>query len=160
MNSTFEGKPVRASQVEMVKAVQPEDTNPMGTAFGGRVVEWMDMIAAIAASRHARKPVVTAAIDTLNFLSPIPQGHIAVLKASVNYTGRTSMEVGVWVESENPLTGERKQTSSGYFTFVALDEQGRPTPVPPVIPETDDEKRQYEEARARREEKLRQREMQ
>ncbi|MCS6937199.1 MAG: acyl-CoA thioesterase [Candidatus Bipolaricaulota bacterium] len=154
---TLVGKPVRESFVEVVHIVRPEDANALGVAFGGKVVQWMDTAAAIAATRHARKPVVTASIDSLSFLSPIKIGDFVVIRAQVNYTGRTSMEVGVTIDSENPLTGEQKRTTSGYLTFVALDEHGRPTPVPPVIPETDEEKRLYNEAQRRRAEKLKHR---
>lgn len=154
---TLVGKPVRESLVELVQIVRPEDANPLGIAFGGKVVQWMDTAAAIAATRHARKPVVTASIDSLSFLSPIKIGDFVVIRAQVNYTGRTSMEVGVTIDSENPLTGEQKRTTSGYLTFVALDEHGHPTPVPPVIPETAEEKRLYSEAQRRRAEKLKHR---
>lgn len=152
------GKPVSQSKVEMVQIIRPEDANPLGIAFGGKVVEWMDMAAAIAATRHARKPSVTASIDSLSFLSPIKIGQFVIIRAAVNYTGQTSMEVGVRIESEDPLSGERQLTTHGYLTFVALDEQGRPTAVPAVIPETAEEKRRYQEARLRREAKLRRRE--
>lgn len=152
------GKPVRESYVEMIQVVQPQDANALGTVFGGTVVAWMDSAAAIAAIRHSRCPSVTASIDHLSFLSPIHVGELAIIRASVNYTHRTSMEVGVWIESENPLTGERKGTTHGYLTFVALDDEGRPTPVPPVIPETEEEKQRYEEAKRRREVKLQRRE--
>lgn len=154
---TLLGKPVRESFVELVQIVRPEDANPLGIAFGGKVVQWMDTAAAIAATRHARKPVVTASIDSLSFLSPIRIGDFVVIRAQVNYTGKTSMEVGVTIDSENPLTGEQKRTTSGYLTFVALDEYGQPTPVPPVIPETAEEKRLHAEAQRRREEKLKHR---
>ncbi len=153
----MEGKPVRESLVEMVQVVRPGDANPLGIAFGGTVVAWMDMAAGVAAVRHARRPVVTASIDNLSFLSPIHIGEWVVIRAAVNYTHRTSMEVGVWIESENPLTGERKPTTHGYLTFVALDDSGQPTPVPPVLPETYEEKQRYEEAKRRREYKLKMR---
>jgi len=144
----------------MVQVVRPGDANPLGIAFGGTVVAWMDLAAAVSAVRHARRPVVTASIDNLSFLSPIHVGEFVVIRASVNYTGRTSMEVGVWIQSENPLTGERKDTTHGYLTFVALDESGQPTPIPPVIPETPEEKQRYEEAKRRRQYKLQMREEQ
>jgi acyl-CoA hydrolase len=152
-----EGKPVRESLVELVQVVHPEDANPLGIAFGGKVVQWMDMAAGIAATRHARKPVVTASIDSLSFLAPIRVGDFVVIRAQVDYTGRTSMEVGVTIEVEHPLTGERVRTTSGFLTFVALDEAGQPTSVPPVVPETLEERRRYDEARKRREEKLKHR---
>lgn len=158
MDDGMEGKAVRESYVEMVQGVRPQDANSLGLAFGGTVVAWMDIAAGIAAMRHARRPSVTASIDQLSFLSPIHVGEFALIRASVNYTGKTSMEVGVWIESENPVTGNRRATTHGYLTYVALDEEGRPTPVPPVILETDEERERYEEAKQRREYKLRMRE--
>jgi acyl-CoA hydrolase len=152
------GKPVRESRVEMVQIIRPEDANPLGIAFGGKVVEWMDMAGAISAVRHARKPCVTASIDNLAFLSPIKIGQFVIIRAAVNYTGQTSMEVGVWIESEDPLSGQRRLTTHGYLTFVALDELGHPSEIPPVIPETDEEKERYAEAKLRREAKLKRRE--
>jgi len=151
-------KTVSASRSEFVKVVQPEDANPMGVAFGGKVVQWMDMTAAIAATRHARKPVVTASIDHLSFLAPIRIGNFVIIRAAVNYTGKTSMEVGVTIESEDPLTGQRQRTTRGYLTFVALDEQGKPCTIPQVIPETEKDKQRYEEAKRRRQLKLQWRE--
>lgn len=145
------GKPVRASVAEVTEIIQPNDVNPMGTVFGGKVMAMMDMTAALAAHRHARKVVVTAGIDALDFLASAKVGHFLIVKASVNYAGRTSMEVGVKVVAEDPLTGELRHTASAYLTFVALDSFGRPSPVPPVIPETPEEKRRFEEARRRRE---------
>ncbi len=156
--ATADGKPVRESYVESVHVVRPQDANTIGTVFGGTVVAWMDMAAGIAATRHARCPVVTASIDQLSFLSPIHIGELAIVRASVNYTHKTSMEVGVWIESEVPQTGERRKTTHGYLTFVALDNNGQPSDVPPVLPETDEERRRYEEAKRRREYKLTMRE--
>ncbi|OGF55653.1 MAG: hypothetical protein A2Z21_01480 [Candidatus Fraserbacteria bacterium RBG_16_55_9] len=156
----MQGKPVRESVVEMIQIVRPGDANPLGMAFGGTVVAWMDMAGAVSAVRHARRPVVTASIDNLSFISPIHMGEFVVIRASVNYTHRTSMEVGVWIESENPLTGERKPTTHGYLTFVALDERGQPAPVPPVVPETIEEKQRHKEAKRRRDYKLKMREEQ
>lgn len=147
-------KTVSASRSEFVKVVQPEDANPMGVAFGGKVVQWMDMTAAIAATRHARKPVVTASIDHLSFLAPIRIGHFVIIRAAVNYTGTTSMEVGVTIESEDPLTGQRQRTTRGYLTFVALDEEGKPSTIAQVIPETEKDRQRYEEAKRRRQLKL------
>jgi acyl-CoA hydrolase len=154
------GKPVNESRVEMVQIIRPEDVNPLGIAFGGKVVEWMDMAAAVSAVRHARKPCVTASIDNLAFLTPIKIGQFVIIRATVNYTGRTSMEVSVRIESEDPISGQRQLTTQGYLTFVALDEYGRPSPIPPVIPETAEEKHRYEEAKCRHEAKLKQREVQ
>jgi acyl-CoA hydrolase len=147
-------KLVSESQTEVIQVVQPEDTNPMGVAFGGKVMQWMDLAGAVAATRHARRPVVTASVDHLSFLAPIHVGDFVIIKAAVNYAGTTSMEVGVSIESEDPHTGQRHHTLSGYLTFVALDGRGKPTPIPKVVPTTDQEKQRYEEARRRRQLKL------
>lgn len=143
-------KPVSASRVEMTQLVQPPDTNYHGTVFGGRLVQWIDIAAAVAAQRHSRRKVVTASIDDLHFGVPIRLGDIVVLKAAVNYTHRTSMEVGVRVEREDPATGERVVASRAYLTFVGLDEAGGPAPVPPVRPESEAERRRFENAQTRR----------
>ena len=147
-------KPVRASHVEITELVLPQDTNPLGNVLGGHVMHLMDQAAAMAGIRHARRPVVTASVDKLDFHNPIKLGEFIILKASVNAAFHTSMEVGVRVESEHPLTGERRHTSSAYFTFVALDERGRPTEVPPVLPEGAEERRRHDEALRRREARL------
>ncbi len=139
------------SAVEMGELVLPNDTNTHGAILGGRVLHLMDIAAAMTAMRHARKPTVTAAMDHVEFLSPIPVGHLIFLKASVNFVGKTSMEIGVKVLSENPLTGELRHTSSAYLTFVALDPQGRPSSVPALEPKTEVEKRRYAKGRARME---------
>ncbi|HEV8359109.1 MAG TPA: acyl-CoA thioesterase [Candidatus Thermoplasmatota archaeon] len=149
------GKPVKDSQVEMVEIVLPQDTNPLGNVLGGHVMHLMDQAAAMAAIRHARRPVVTASVDKLDFRSPIKLGQFIILKASVNAAFHTSMEVGVRVESENPLSGERRHTSSAYFTFVALDEHGKPTTVPPLLAETEEQRRRMAEAEQRRQRRLR-----
>jgi acyl-CoA hydrolase len=144
------GKSPRESMVMMTQIVLPGDANALGTIFGGKIMAWMDIAAAIAAGRHARKVVVTASVDALHFLAPVKVGQFVHVQAMVNFASRTSMEVGVRIDSENPLTGERIHTSTAYTTFVALDEKGRPTPVPPVMAESVDEKRRYEEAKKRR----------
>ena len=144
-------KKVSDSQIHMMELVQPNDANNLGNMLGGKVMHLIDIAAAMSGLRHCRKPVVTASVDSLDFRYPIKVGNMIILRASVNYTHRTSMEIGVRVESENPLTGERFHTSSAYLTFVALDEDGKPTEVPAVIPETDTEKRRYEAAIKRRE---------
>jgi len=150
----IKANPVSVSRVEVVQIVQPEDANPMGVAFGGKVVMWMDLAGGIAAIRHARRHVVTASIDHLSFIAPIRIGDFVIIRAAVNYAGRTSMEVGVTIESEDPLTGQRQRSTRGYLTFVALDEHGQPTSIPGVIPETEKDKQRYEEAKRRRELKL------
>lgn len=153
-NNNDQRRTVEDCRVDMVQLVQPEDANPLGVAFGGKVVQWMDIAAAIAATRHARRPVVTASIDHLSFLAPIRIGDFVNIRAAVNYVGRTSMEVGVSIESENPITGIKNRTTRGYLTFVALGDDGKPMPIPPVVPETEQEKERYEEAKRRRELKL------
>ncbi|MEE9465612.1 MAG: acyl-CoA thioesterase [Candidatus Neomarinimicrobiota bacterium] len=148
------GKKVADSQAVMNELVLPNDANLSGNVLGGRVMHLTDLCAGMAAMRHARGLVATAAVDNLSFHHPIKVGELMILKASVNYTDRTSMELGVRVEAENPQTGERRHTSSAYLTFVALDKDGRPTPVQPVIPETSEEKRRYAAAKERRRERL------
>ncbi|MCH7496273.1 MAG: acyl-CoA thioesterase [Candidatus Marinimicrobia bacterium] len=148
-------RPAAESQVEMNEWVLPNDANVLGNVLGGKVMHLMDMCAAMAATRHCRKVVVTVGVDHLSFRNPVKVGELMSLRASVNYTDRTSMEVGVRVDAEQPLTGLRRHTSSGYLTFVALDEKGRPTQVPKVVPGTEEEKRRYREAKLRRERRVR-----
>src|SRR5436853_7305465 len=144
-------RPVRDSQSEMAEIVLPNDTNPLGALLGGRLMHWIDMAAAMAAHRHSRNYVVTASIDHLDFWTPVHVGDLVVLRSSVNRVFTTSMEVGVTVWVENYLADETQQVSSAYLTFVAVDGAGRHLKVAPVIPETDDQKRRYEDAGRRRE---------
>lgn len=148
--TTAQGKTPSHSAVIMTEVVAPPDTNYLGTIFGGKIMSWIDTAAAIAAGKHSRKTVVTASIDALHFLAPARAGQIVYIRASVNFVSRTSMEVGVRVDAENWISGETIHTASAYTTFVALDSNGRPTPVPPLLPETADEKRRYEAAKKRR----------
>ena len=148
------GRTVSASRTEMVEVVLPQDANALGTALGGRVMHLVDMVAAIAALRHCRAAVVTASVDHIDFRSPIQVGELIILKSSVNRAFRTSLEVGVKVFSENPLTGERRHTTSAYLTFVALDENRQPKSVPAVSCETQEDRRRYREALARRKTRL------
>jgi acyl-CoA hydrolase len=150
----FAGKPVRESQSEYSELALPNDANTFGFLLGGRVMHLVDLVGAIAAIRHARTPVVTASVDHMNFLHPIRIGQLVRLVASVNRVFRTSMEVGVKVLVEDLFTGELKHTSSAYLTFVAVDQNGHSTGIPPVIPETDVEKRRYEAAGQRRDYRL------
>jgi acyl-CoA hydrolase len=150
-------KTVRASHAEMLQLVLPSDANTLGNALGGVVMHHMDIVAAIAAQRHASFACVTASVDRIDFLHPATVGDVLVLKASVNYAGRTSMEVGVWCAAENPRTGRRRHTASAYFTFVALDVVGTPAEVPRLVPESADEQRRYEKAQRRRADRLSQR---
>jgi acyl-CoA hydrolase len=137
--------------------MMPQDANNLGHVFGGVILSMMDKTAAIAAFRHSRSSVVTASIDRVDFREPIHLGDLVVMKASVNFVGRTSMEVGVRVEAEELLTGHRRHTNSCYMTFVAVDRKGRPVPVPALIPETPDEKRRFEAAKERRARRLEER---
>ena len=145
------------SEVETTYTVLPPDTNHHGTAFGGKIMQWMDITAGIAAVRHCREPVVTVAVDDMHFAQPIRLGDVVILKACVNHTGRTSMEVGVRVERENIKTREREHCLTGYFTFVAVDENSRPIPVPPLEPSNPNEKRRYANGESRRQQRLVQR---
>ncbi len=152
-----QGSPVSATRVEMTEIVLPNDANVLGNILGGKVMHLIDIACAIAAHRHCRRPVVTASMDYLDFKHPIKVGELIIVKASVNRVFRTSMECGAKVFSENLNTGERKHTSTAYLTFVALDETRRPVEIPPVYPETDEEKRRYKEAGERREHRIQQR---
>ena len=140
---------VRTSQVTMHELVLPNDTNNLGNVLGGRVMHLMDMCAAMSAYKHARTHVVTASVDNMNFLAPAKKGFILILRSSVNYVAKSSMEVGVKIESENPFTGDIKHTASAYLTFVSLNQEGRPTEVPDINPETDIEIRRYKEGKSR-----------
>ncbi len=150
----MEGKPVRESASEYSEIALPNDANPLGHLLGGRVMHLVDLAAAMAGIRHARRPTVTAAVDSLQFIHPVRIGQLVLLRSSVNRVFRTSMEIGVRVETETLMTGEKLHTCSAYLTFVALDPAGRPIPITPVIPETEDEKRRYREAGERREYRL------
>tara|TARA_B100001750_G_scaffold237237_1_gene242098 strand:- start:1780 stop:2253 length:474 start_codon:yes stop_codon:yes gene_type:complete len=140
---------VRASQVTMHELVLPNDTNNLGNVLGGRVMHLMDICAAMSAYKHARSHVVTASVDNMNFLAPAKKGFILILKSSVNYVAKTSMEVGVKIESEDPFTGDIKHTASAYLTFVALDKNGSSKEIPDITPETDVEIRRYKEGKSR-----------
>lgn len=149
-----EKRTVTRTHVEMTQVVLPQSTNALGNVFGGQVMAWIDICAAVASQRHCRAQVVTASIDAVHFIEPIKQGDVVVLRAQVNAVFHTSMECGVLVESENPLTGERRRAVKAYATFVALDEAGRPMQVPPLELETDEERRREAEAGRRREQRL------
>lgn len=147
-------RPVRASQVTFADLAEPHSQNVAGTLFGGVLLGFVDRAAAFCAMKHCGRPVVTKSFDSVEFNEPIFIGELVVALASVNFTGTTSMEVGVKVLAQNPITGEERHTNTCYATFVALDEEGRPTRIPPVLPETDEERRRYDKGRARREERL------
>ena len=147
-------KTVRSSQVIMTQLVLPTHTNALDTVFGGTVMSWIDISAAIAAQRHSGRDVVTASMDRLSFVAPIRKGWVVNLKASVNFTSRTSMEVGVRVDAENPKTSEVFHTASAYMTFVALGSDGKPTEVPNLIIEDETQKRRFNAGKKRREQRL------
>ncbi len=148
------GKTVSESQTEMVEVVLPNDANPLGNILGGTVMHLIDIAGAIAAHRHSRSLVVTASVDHLDFLHPIRIGQLIVLRAQVTRAFQTSMEVEVKVYLEDYLTGERRQTSSAFVTYVALDQEGQPRRVPALVPRTAEEKRRYREALERRRHRL------
>jgi uncharacterized protein (TIGR00369 family) len=150
----MEGKKVSESRVIMAQVMNPEDANSAGNIHGGAIMKLIDTAAGVAALRHARANVVTASIDRLAFHHPVFIGDFLTLKASLNFVGRTSMEVGVRVESGNPLSGEKTHTASAYLTYVALDRNNRPIPLPPLLLETDEDKHRNKEAEARRQMRL------
>ena len=143
------GKTPTESVVETRYLVMPQQANPQGTAFGGAVVSWIDMTAAMAAQRHCGREVVTAGIDSLIFRHPIRIGDHVILKAAVNYVSRSSLEVGVQVIREDPYSGQQVLATTAHLTLVALDEHKRPVPAPPLLPQTPQEKHRYENARLR-----------
>lgn len=145
-----QGKSSSASQTTISKIMMPMDANVSGNVFGGTILRLVDEVASIVAFKHSRTNVVTASIDRIDFLAPVYIGDLLRLIASINYAHKTSMEIGVRVEAENPLTGQIRHTGTCYLTCVALDKNGRPTAVPPLILETEDEKRRWADAEARR----------
>lgn len=149
IESVRPGKHWKDSMVETRYLVMPRDANPYGSAFGGLIMSVIDETAYMAASRHAGPSVVTAAIDSLSFLSPVRVGDQIVLSARISYTGKKSMEVSVTVVRENPETGERVRTTAAYLTFVALDDSGKPKEIPPLLLLTDEDRASFERARLR-----------
>jgi acyl-CoA hydrolase len=148
------GKRVDASRVEMVEVVLPNDANPLGNILGGKVMHLIDIAGAIAAHRHSRSMLVTVSVDNLDFVLPIRVGELIILRSHVTRAFHTSVEVAVRVYREDYQTGERRQTSSAFVTYVAVDEHGRPKSMPPVEPRTAEERREYREALARRRHRL------
>ena len=150
----MQGKPVSASQSVLSELALPNDANGLGTLLGGKLMHLFDIAGALAAARHSRQFVVTASFDHMDFLHPVMIGELVVLRASVNRAFRTSMEVGVKAWAENMRSADTRHVASAYLTFVALDKDRNSIPVPPVITETDDERRRFEEAGERREYRL------
>ena len=147
-------KTIRASRISIAQLMQPEHANNLGNVHGGWIMKLVDEAGALACMRHAQKKVVTVAIDSMTFREPIRIGDLIILDAEVTYTGRTSMEAEVQVLAENPVTGERTHTNTAYLVYVALDDAGKPTPVPPLKAETQDEKRKMTDALERQERRL------
>lgn len=143
-------KTPKDSEIQMREMVMPSDTNPNGTIFGGKIMSWIDIAAAMCAQRHCNSPVVTVHVDDISFQAPIKVGHHVIIKASMNYVGNTSMVIGVKVQGENPLSGQIYNTTKAYVTFVSLDDYGKPEKVPKLKCETDQEKRRYENALKRK----------
>lgn len=151
MSQELQGRRVSESQSERSEAIFPADSNALGTLFGGRLMQFIDLVGAMAASRHARTYVVTASMDHLDFVAPVRVGELLILKASVNRAFRTSMEVGVRAMVEDVREQKLRHVSSAYLTFVAMDKQGQRVEVPQVIPETGHQKRRFDDALRRRE---------
>ena len=149
-SNQLEPRPASVSQSTMTELMMPNMANNLGNVFGGVILSLIDSAAAVAAVRHARGPCVTVAIERVEFREPIHLGELVIAQANVNYVGRTSLDVGVRVEAENLVTGQRRHTNSCHLTFVAIDGEGHPKPVPQVVPESEREKRWFEHARLRR----------
>ena len=150
-------KTVVDSRVTLGLMMGPEHANILGNVHGGVIMKLVDEAGALAAMRHARNPVVTVAIDSLTFIEPITVGFFVSFEAEVTYVGRTSLEARVQVIAENPLTGQRTKTNKAYLVYVAIDSSGNPVQVPPLVPETEDEKRRHKEAQSRQESRRSQR---
>jgi uncharacterized protein (TIGR00369 family) len=151
----MQGKTVAETSVVMTQAMSPQDINPAGNVHGGVIMRLIDIAAGVVAVKHSRTNSVTASIDRVDFLYPAFSGDLVTFKASINLVGKTSMEIGVRVEAENLITGETHHTASAYLTYVALDKNGRPTPVPELILENEEDQRRNRAAQIRRENRLR-----
>jgi uncharacterized protein (TIGR00369 family) len=158
MSADLTPKPVSSSETTMTELMMPNMANSLGNVFGGVILSLVDRAGAVAAIRHAGGPCVTVSVDQVEFREPIHVGELVIAKASVNFVGRTSMEVGVRIEAEHIPSGSRRHTNSCYLTFVAIDEHERPRPVSPVVPETDEQQRRFQAAQTRRDFRMRQRE--
>ena len=157
MTDTPSSKPMRASRISIAQLMQPEHANNLGNVHGGWIMKLVDEAGALTCMRHSQCRVVTVAIDSMSFRHPIKTSDLVILNAEVTYTGNTSIEAEVQVIAENPLTGQRWQTNTAYLLYVALDEEGKPTKVPPVFAETIDEERKLAEAKERQQHRLEQR---
>ena len=152
-------KEVAASRTITTQGVLPNDVNNYGTLYGGRLLDWIDMLGGIVAKKHSRSPIVTASIDSLAFLNPIRQSDIVTLEAWVNFVGRTSMEIEVRVTSENSFTTETSKNCRAFLTYVAMNEKGHPKEVPSLTLVNDEERERFEQAKERRAERLRRRDL-
>lgn len=148
------GKPPRISETEATELILPNDTNLLGNLLGGKLMHWIDLVGAMAASRHANSIVATAALDSLDFRHPIRQGELVILKAKLSWVGNTSMEVIVRAYAENYFNGNTVLTNEAFLTYVALDNNGRPKKVPPLLPETEQEQNDFAEGEVRRQKRL------
>lgn len=154
MTETLAPKPISASRVTLSQLMHPEHTNLLGNVHGGWIMKLADEAGALACMRHAQRKVVTVAIDSMVFREPIRIGDLVILNAEVAYTGRTSMEAAVEVLAENPITGDQTHTNTAYLVYVALDDEGRPTSVPPLKAETEEEKEKMQRAQERQQQRL------
>ncbi|HSL44402.1 MAG TPA: acyl-CoA thioesterase [Anaerolineales bacterium] len=154
MTDALAPKPISASRITLSQLMHPEHANLLGNVHGGWVMKLVDEAGALTCMRHAQKKVVTVAIDSMTFRQPIKIGDLVILKAEVSYTGRTSMEAAVEVHAENPVTGEQTHTNTAYLVYVALDDEGRPTTVPPLQAETEEERQKMQRAQERQERRL------
>ena len=157
MTDSLTPKPMRVSRISIAQMMQPEHANNLGNVHGGWIMKLVDEAGALACMRHSQCRVVTVAIDSMSFRHPIKTSDLVILEAEVTYTGSTSIEAEVHVIAENPLTGQRWQTNTAYLLYVALDDEGKPTKVPPVFAETIDEERKIAEAKERQKRRLEQR---
>ncbi|MGE5774955.1 MAG: acyl-CoA thioesterase [Chloroflexota bacterium] len=147
-------KSISASRVTLSQLMHPEHANLLGNVHGGWIMKLVDEAGALACMRHAQRKVVTVAIDSMTFHQPIKLGDLVILNAEVTYTGRTSMETTVQVVAENPITGEQTHTNTAYLVYVALDDDGRPTSIPPLEPETEEDQRKMDQAQERQQRRL------
>jgi uncharacterized protein (TIGR00369 family) len=150
----MQGKTVSETAVVLTQVMEPKDINSAGNVHGGVVMKLIDTAAGVVAFRHCRTNTVTASMDSVDFLYPVYSGDLVTFKASLNWVGKTSMEIGVKVETENLITGEGRHTATAYLTYVALDKSGRPTQIPELILQTDEDRRRNCEAQVRREQRL------
>ena len=159
MEKPLHGKPVSASRISIAQLMQPEHANNLGHVHGGWIMKLVDEAGALACMRHAQQRVVTVAVDRMTFHQPIRITDLVTLTAEVSYVGRTSLEAEVHVVAENPITGKRTHTNTAYLVYVALDKNGKPVPVPALIPETEEQRQRMEEGKARQAYRLAQREL-